>query len=164
MMIKSNISMPVNYIEGDATLPAGDVNKVIVHICNDIGKWGRGFVLAISKRWPEPEQEYRRAFMGGKSLGLGDVQFISVSDNITVANLVGQHGIKRKYSTGEPPVRYDAIRNGLERVSAYSKEHNASVHMPRIGCGLAGGTWEMIEPIILETLVSNNVSSIVYDY
>ncbi|MEV6001124.1 Appr-1-p processing protein, partial [Streptomyces griseomycini] len=25
--------------------------KVIAHVCNDIGGWGKGFVLAVSRRW-----------------------------------------------------------------------------------------------------------------
>jgi hypothetical protein len=36
--------------------------------------------------------------------------------------------------------------------------------MPRIGCGLAGGKWEEIEPIIKETLVKAGLSITVYDY
>lgn len=40
----------------------------------------------------------------------------------------------------------------------------ASIHMPRIGCGLTGGKWENIEPIILETLSKNNINIYVYDF
>lgn len=36
--------------------------------------------------------------------------------------------------------------------------------MPRIGCGLAGGKWERIEPIILEELVAKGVEATVYDF
>ena len=46
--------MPIAYTTGDATAPEGDGPKIIVHVCNDVGGWGRGFVMAISKRWPEP--------------------------------------------------------------------------------------------------------------
>jgi O-acetyl-ADP-ribose deacetylase (regulator of RNase III) len=54
--------MSISYIKGDATNPAGQGNKIIVHICNDIGGWGKGFVMAISKRWKEPERKYREWF------------------------------------------------------------------------------------------------------
>jgi O-acetyl-ADP-ribose deacetylase (regulator of RNase III) len=47
----------INYIKGDATAPISKGEKIICHICNDIGGWGKGFVLAISKRWKEPEEE-----------------------------------------------------------------------------------------------------------
>jgi hypothetical protein len=32
---------------------------VIAYICNDLGGWGKGFVLAISRKWPQPERDYR---------------------------------------------------------------------------------------------------------
>lgn len=40
---------------------------------------------------------------------------------------------------------------------------NASVHMPRIGCGLAGGSWGKVEPIIQEELCDKGVQVFVYD-
>lgn len=36
--------------------------------------------------------------------------------------------------------------------------------MPRIGCGIAGGKWENIEPIIIETLCKNDIQVYVYNY
>ena len=47
--------MNINDVIGDATQPVGAGPKIIVHVCNDIGGWGRGFVVAISNHWPEPE-------------------------------------------------------------------------------------------------------------
>ena len=42
--------MSIRYVEGDATRPLGNDPCIVVHICNDFGAWGRGFVLAISGR------------------------------------------------------------------------------------------------------------------
>lgn len=42
-------------------------------------------------------------------------------------------------------------------------DNKATVHMPRIGCGLAGGTWDKIEPLINESLVKNEIETYVYD-
>ena len=154
--------MTIRYLEGDATDPRSPGHKVIVHVCNDIGGWGRGFVLAISKRWPEPERDYRQWFESEPRPRLGEVQFVTVKDEITVANMIGQHGLRK--SRGVPPIRYDAVRTGLESVAAYARDREASVHMPRIGCGLAGGEWNSIEPIILETLTAAGVATTVYDF
>lgn len=44
----------IEYVRGDATTPLGKGPKVIAHVRNDLGGWGKGFVLAISRRWPEP--------------------------------------------------------------------------------------------------------------
>ena len=40
-------------------------HNIIAHVCNDSGGWGRGFVLALSKKWPEPESKYRQWFYEG---------------------------------------------------------------------------------------------------
>ena len=155
--------MEINYTTGDATSPKGDGTKIIVHICNDIGKWGKGFVLAISKKWKEPEKFYKESFSKEPKPKLGEVQFVAVSDGIYVANIIGQHGIARKNSNTKP-IRYDAVEEGLHKVAEKAKQLNASVHMPRIGCGLAGGTWVKIEEIISQTLIIVGVSTTVYDY
>lgn len=52
--------MAITYHIGDATAPDGRGPGVIAHVCNDSGGWGKGFVLAVSRRWPEPEAAYRR--------------------------------------------------------------------------------------------------------
>lgn len=153
----------IQYTKGDATAPQSEENKIIVHICNDIGGWGKGFVIAISKRWKKPENQYREWFKSKDGFELGKVQFVQVEEDLWVANLIGQHKIN-KDENGNAPIRYDAIEDGLKEVFLFAKENNASVHMPRIGCGLAGGKWEMIEPIILKTLSENNIEVIVYDF
>lgn len=153
----------IQYTKGDATAPRSEDNKVIVHICNDIGGWGKGFVMAISKRWKKPENQYREWFKSKEGFELGKVQFVQVEEDLWVANLIGQHKIN-KDENGNAPIRYDAIEDGLKEVASFAKENNASVHMPRIGCGLAGGKWEMIEPVILKTLSENNIEVTVYDF
>jgi hypothetical protein len=35
--------------------------------------------------------------------------------------------------------------------------------MPRIGCGLAGGRWDRVEPLITSQLIHNGVSVTIYD-
>lgn len=153
----------INYISGDATNPIIDGNKVIVHICNDIGGWDKGFVLAISKRWKQPENEYRKWFNSKDNFLLGEVQFVQVEDDIGVANIIGQHKIN-KDENGNAPIRYEAIKTGLKKVIQFVKENNASTHMPRIGCGLAGGTWDKIEPLINESFLKNNIGTYIYDF
>ena len=153
----------IQYIKGDATSPQSENNKVIVHICNDIGAWGKGFVMAISKRWKKPENQYREWFKSKDGFELGKVQFVQVKEDLWVANLIGQHKIN-KDENGNAPIRYDAVEMGLQKIASYAKENKASVHMPRIGCGLAGGKWEGIEPIILKTLSENDIEVTVYDF
>lgn len=152
----------IEYVTGDATQPAGDGPRVIVHICNDIGGWGRGFVLALSRRWLQPEARYRAWWLRNEAIpfALGQVQFVAVEPGLWVANLIGQHGIR--HARGAPPIRYEAVREGLGRVAEFAREHGATIHMPRIGAGLAGGDWATIEAIIAEELASRGITVTVY--
>jgi len=59
----------IAYVVGDATRPEGQGPRVIVHVCNDIGGWGRGFVLALSRAYPEAERRYRAWHARGEDDG-----------------------------------------------------------------------------------------------
>lgn len=161
---------PINYTVGDATSPNGDGERVIVHVCNDVGGWGAGFVLALSARWPEPEQSFRRWFAtrdtpgapaGTPPFELGAVQLVSVEPFLWVANLIGQRDLVD--GPDGPPIRYEAIEEGLATLADEVDAMGGSVHMPRIGCGLAGGEWDRIEPIIERTLIERRIDVTVYD-
>lgn len=152
--------MAISYIKGDATQPRGKGNKIIAHICNDLGGWGKGFVLAISKRWEAPESEYRAWHSSRTGFELGALRLVQVEPYIWVANMIGQRGMKS--GSKGPPIRYDAVRTCLRKLAIEAKSLNASVHMPRIGCGLAGGRWEEIEPIVTEEMAGIEVT--IYDF
>ena len=157
--------MSIKYVKGDATSPQGSGMKIIAHVDNDVGGWGRGFVLAVSKRWKQPEIAYREWYKNRyvtNDFSLGAVQFVHVQDDIYVANMIGQEGVYEK--DGVPPIRYDAVRQCLKKVYEFAKEHNASIHSPRFGAGLAGGKWEEIEKIITEELVDRGIDVTIYDF
>lgn len=152
------------YLKGDATVPQAKGTKIIAHICNNLGGWGKGFVLAISKRWQSPEEEYRHWHRNRSKndFYLGNIQVIQTEKYIYVANMLGQQGMKT--GSNGVPIRYQAVEHCLEKLVEEAKNLNASVHMPRIGCGLAGGKWEKIEPLIINTLIKNNIPTFVYDF
>lgn len=145
----------IKYVVGDATAPQGEGKKIICHICNNIGAWGAGFVLALSNKWRYPEDFYRAR----NSYPLGHVDVLSVEDNVYVANMIAQHGT-RPNAKGVPPVRYESLEDALSKVNKIAEEIGATLHMPRIGCGLAGGKWEEVEKVI-ERVVTVDVT--VYD-
>lgn len=149
--------MHIEHLIGDATNPVGDKGmKFIAHCCNNIGAWGAGFVLALSRRWGMPELMYRKwaqekPFDMRESLG--KVQVIPVERDIMVVNIIGQEGTG--FKDGVAPIRYDAIKTGFEKIQEVMEGHskkNPTLHLPRIGAGLAGGDWDKIEEIIKETV------------
>jgi O-acetyl-ADP-ribose deacetylase (regulator of RNase III) len=175
----------ITYLTGDATDPKIPGNKIIAHVCNDIGAWGRGFVLSLSKRWQKPEKQYRSWFSQqenslidpelsskltiGYPLELGAVQYVRVElrdvseekcEYTYIANMIGQRGILD--NDGLPPIRYDALEICLRDVASFAYNTSSSVHMPRIGCGLAGGKWQEIEPLIEKCF--GGIGVYVYDF
>ena len=81
--------------------------------------------------------------------GLGSVQFVQVEPYLWVANMIGQHGVRGGSRT--PPIRYEAVAACLDKVAEKAREIDASLHMPRIGCGLAGGeSGTRSEPLIVK--------------
>lgn len=153
----------ITYRRGDATQPVTNGPIVIVHCCNDIGAWGAGFVLALSRRWPLVEARYRAWFAGQTATcpRLGAVQFVPVAPDWWVANLIGQRGLR---SPANPvPLSYTALGEGLGKVAAFARRHQATVHAPRLGCGLAGGTWPRVEALLDQHLIQAGIAVTVYD-
>jgi O-acetyl-ADP-ribose deacetylase (regulator of RNase III) len=154
----------IKYRKGDATDPVGSDQKYIVHVCNNLGGWGRGFVLAISEKWPEPERAYREwhktkhSHLNGH-FELGNIQPVRVSQDIMVVNMIAQDG----YGQGnKPPISYEALELCLEKAAASARAYGASIHGPRFGTRLAGGNWFSIAPIIERTM--KDLSVTIYDF
>lgn len=178
----------IRYVTGDATAPQGDGPKVIAHVCNDAGGWGAGFVLALSRRWNAPEAGYRRWWEATLTrrtdypLRLGNTLYVAVEPPIVVANMVAQEGFGQD---GRPPLRYAHLHACLADVALYCLNDRVvnghldshpdvregaryswvrpSVHMPRIGCGLAGGSWDEVSSIIESALCARGIEVTVYD-
>jgi O-acetyl-ADP-ribose deacetylase (regulator of RNase III) len=161
------IKAKIHYVDGDATRPTGDGNKIIAHIVNDMGKWGKGFVLALSERWPHVEQDYRDWHAGKHRVPFwpGTVRLVNAEGNsdkfVYVAHMLAQSGV-RSLNSNETLLQYGQLRNCLGILAEYALTLGATVHMPMIGAGLAGGDWEKIEPIILEELADKGVHTVVY--
>jgi O-acetyl-ADP-ribose deacetylase (regulator of RNase III) len=136
--------MKLHYLIGDATDP---IKKpaMIIHCCNDAGRWGRGFVVALRAKFPESEKAYRNWFATDKPK-LGDVQFVQVAPDVCVANMIGQHGVR--WEGKIPPIRYEALEICLKKAYEKALADKLTIASPRVGCVLAGGTWEVIGPMI----------------
>lgn len=156
----------IEYATGDATQPRryeadADVPMIIAHICNDLGGWGKGFVVPLGVHYPRAKHFYKHwARAGGDTFQLGRVQLVEVGAHLYVANMVAQHGYRATKKDGIP-LRYEALKECLATVAAHAARLGASVHMPRIGSGLAGGQWSKIEPLI-RAYLADGVRVVVY--
>lgn len=151
----------IRFLEGDATDPIGDDPAIIAHICNNVGKWGSGFTRALDRRWPAPREDYLSWNYRIRHEG-GHIRLVEVDECLWVANMVAQKGVKT-FRSDSKPLRLDWIEMCLHSLWLAVEKHEASVHMPRIGCGLAGGSWDEVEPVIESYLAKKGVEVFVYD-
>ena len=148
----------LQFVVGDATEPIGDGVKFIAHVCNSLGYWGMGFVLAISKKWREP----RRVYKDMKERKLGTIDIIGVEKDVFVINMIAQTCIRSR--SNPIPLRYDSLKTCLEELVILAKQFGATVHLPKIGCGLGGGKWKNVQGIIETTLIASGIDVIVYEF
>lgn len=157
--------MEIKYIKGDATEPIviGDKYSVICHCCNALGAWGKGFVVPLGKKYPIAREKYLEFIKNTpKENRLGSVSFAKVNDNIIVANIIGQYYTYPK--DGKIPLDYEALEKGFKFIINIFKMHKMplTIHMPKIGCGLAGGDWNVVEKIIKNTFIKEEIEVYVY--
>ena len=150
MIVRGDLFEHLNY----------DENTLIVHVCNDVGKWGSGFVLEISKYNEEPQRVFRTSYYVGLSSGLGAIQVCDFIGKVKVINMIAQSGIK---SISNPvPLNYEALRGCLQDVRHIAKQGEYKVVMPKIGAARAGGDWSKIYSIIEDELINHNIKTEVY--
>lgn len=157
----------IKYVIGDATNPIDNGKPIVIpHVANNVGKWGAGFVKALSKKWPEPEERYRREFNKPNRTGhiyLGNTHFVKIppDNNIIVANMIAQYSTISK--NNPKPIRYTALTKCMIDVESYTCAIEGKIHAPRFGSALAGGKWSFIEELIYEIWIDNGISVTIYD-
>lgn len=141
----------INIIKGDVTNPVGYGKKLIVHCVNSDGVMGSGVALSLLNKWPRVKSDYI-LWSKESTFNLGNIQYIDVESNITVGNLVGQKGVVEQKILGRtlPPVRYEAINEGLLKAKLFAIEKDCSVHVPLLGAKLAGGKLQRIVNILFD--------------
>jgi|2_EtaG_2_1085320.scaffolds.fasta_scaffold00695_17 hypothetical protein len=165
-------------LPGDATKPQILDNAkgiMIPHVCNNIGGWGSGFVLAINEAFGNKAMNaYRRWHSNGNfdmdlradddfgysdtAFVLGSVQYVRIDKPkylgrpVTIANMIGQH---KTIPHEAKPIRYAALATAMDEVGITSHANNSNyeIHAPMFGSGLAGGNWEIIKSLIHEIWV-----------
>ena len=142
-------------------------HKYIAHGVNCQGVMRSGVAKVLLDKYPQVRSEYlqlyeqmERMMLESTKEMLGVVQFVDCQDKI-VLNMFTQNSYgydKKQY------VSYEAIKNCFEELTKYFNENNSemvTVAIPKIGCGLAGGDWEIVEKIINES-TGDKLNVVVY--
>ena len=151
----------LKYKTGDATVPESAGHRIIVHVCNDVGAFGAGFAKAVAKRWPAVKNKYNLWHRSQNKFIQGEIQEVRVQSDTIVVNMLAQEGLISKENP--TPINYDSLKQCLSKAALLAVDNGSSIHMPRIGCGLAGGSWNKIEKIIIDQIIERGVNVTVYD-
>ena len=146
----------IKYIDGDLVKEA-ELFDVIAHCCNCFCTMGAGIAPQIKAKFPEAYEVDCETIKGDESK-LGTITFTENTQPIVV-NLYGQYDYTGRRH-GEMDLDYDALRSALR---AMKEEFSGLLFgMPKIGAGLAGGDWDVIEAIIEEELEGERVIIVNY--
>lgn len=142
----------IKYVKGDLFKATEDI---IAHGCNCRGGFGSGVAGIMAKKHPKAKESYLNKHMT-EGWKLGDIQVLE-SNGKFIANCATQD----KYGNGRFDERfadYKAIEVCMLKLYKYCKMMNYTLAIPKIGAGLAGGDWTIIEPIINEVFEDMDVT------
>lgn len=139
--------------------------NVLCHQTNYCGVMGGGIAASIRQKVLTAEQynEYKDYCMYFGSRALGTVLYSTVIPGQKyIANCFSQ----RDWTTDNTLTDYDALRVCLSKVESAARAMGWSVALPGyIGCGIAGGDWDVVQGIIRDVFKHSPVMlTIVYWY
>jgi O-acetyl-ADP-ribose deacetylase (regulator of RNase III) len=163
--------MSYSIIKGDLLQLALDgYFDVIVHGCNCFNTMGAGVAGQISRN-PKFSKvvEIDKMTKSGDWNKLGNFTYTHIENNsmqqnsLIVVNAYTQYGFGR---TGKN-LEYCALKSCLHQIAncfGESKEGKlAKIGMPKIGCGLGGGDWLIVEDIIKQEMHFCDVTIVEYE-
>jgi O-acetyl-ADP-ribose deacetylase (regulator of RNase III) len=135
----------IKIVKGDILQAKEDI---IGHQVNCKGIMGAGLAKQIRNKYPIAYSEYKELCLKQGDRLLGATQYIDTLDGKVIVNIFGQMG----YGRNRIQTDYKALEMALKSIKYTVTEttlKNKSVALPYgIGCGLAGGDWDIVHSII----------------
>ena len=141
----------IKYVKGDLFASKADI---IAHGCNCRDGFGSGVAREVAHRFPKAKYSYHKKY-DEEGWKLGEVQFVMVNDGSYIANCATQDQYMPR---GVCHANYPAIRKSMETVKKFAQGKGFSIAIPKIGAGLAGGDWNVIEKILEEVFNDYDVT------
>lgn len=132
---------------------------VIIHGCNCFNTMGAGIAKQIKYRYPEVYEADKRTIKGDK-LKLGNYSFYAW--RTPIGNKFVINGYTQYHWQGRYNVDYNAIQKLFTTLNDWFVLENKKIGIPKIGAGLAGGDWEKIEKIIIQTTPNLDITLVEY--
>jgi len=158
--------MSIEYAKGDILDWVGKVD-CIGHQVNCYGVMGGGLALQIASKYPEVLRSYQdfikdyTYFNKSRRGLLGICQTTSIGGNCWIANLFGQYN-----TGGGVQTDYNALATALSELEAkmlYIGKYKVALPV-NLGCGLAGGDWKVVLPIIQKVFEKSEIELTLVEY
>lgn len=131
---------------------------VIIHGCNCFCTMGAGIAKEIRIKYPNAYKKDLET-ISGDLRKLGKITlYKNSSPEFYIINAYTQYN----YS-GKNPLDYGALRCCFKNIHEQFGDNNLKFGIPQIGCGLAGGDWNIVKDIIDEEMKSENVTCVIYN-
>lgn len=128
--------------------------EIIVHQVNMQDVMGAGLAKSIKKKFPEVYKEYKEKY---KDFILGQNLYCATKDGRMIVNMFAQSNYGRygRYTN------YEALERCFSDVAEMCSKHDVTVGIPYgIGCGLGGGDWKEVYPIINKAFKDCNLNKV----
>lgn len=153
----------LHYEQGDLIAAAKETEKDIAHQCNCFCTMGAGIAPLIASAFPDALTA-DQATEAGNPYKLGTYsKGLDKTHGVTVYNLYGQfHWRKFQLDKGRN-TDYDALNSAIKLMSDdLVTRGKKRIALPKIGCGLAGGDWRVVESMLKTHLCSRGIEVVVY--
>jgi len=133
--------------------------KIICHQVNCQGVMGAGLAKQICNKWKILPNYKNYIKSNGKEKVLGTIQLIAISFDTGqyICNIFGQYDYGRDKS--KIYTDYSALKNALTELGSFARLNKFSIAIPfNIGCGLAGGKWDIVYSVIEDVFQDYDVT------
>ena len=125
---------------------------VIAHGCNCFHTMGAGVAKTLRAKYPKIFEVDGNDSVFGLEAKLGTYTVAEVEENKFIYNLYTQF----RYGREKRHLNYEALVSSLDSMNTSIGDKLGGkpikLVLPKIGCGLAGGNWNIVSKIIEETI------------
>lgn len=139
---------------------------VVLHQANCFSIMGGGIALAIANKYPEAKEVDKKSSLSPKEK-FGKFTYVT-SDGVTIGNLYGQYELG-KVNLVKMNMRMKMLNKSLNEFLTSAKSglienvNLEKVGVPyKIGCGLAGGDWDIVKLILERASEEHGIDIYVY--
>lgn len=136
---------------------------IIAHGCNCFHTMGSGIAGQLVRIYPQVLESDKRNSEYGDQSKMGTITHYSPEKDKFIVNCYSQF----EFGTHKMQVEYGAIRSCLKEIKDLINKHfvdvkNVKIGLPLIGCGLAGGNWEVVKKIIESEMSVYDITIVYY--